>query len=69
VIVQREYNTLFEGDGDRILVPASYPHSPECVEEKFSDVPRTKVYGILKNLWYPQESTTSIGSQASSLDG
>jgi hypothetical protein len=48
------------------LGPALY--SPECVEVEFSEVPRTKASGILKNLWHPQESTTSIGSQASSLE-
>src|SRR5215203_3825180 len=52
-----------EDDGDPLQL-----FSKQFLEVEFSEVPRTKAYGILKNLWHPQESTTSMGSQASSLE-
>jgi hypothetical protein len=65
IIPQRVVHQTLVGK-DRSPLPSSY--SPECVEGEFSEVPRTKAYGILKKLWHPQESLASMESQASSLE-
>src|SRR5918995_3496055 len=56
------------GSGRSEVSPTAILQDTHSLEGVFSEVPRTKAYGILKNLWHPQESLASMGRQASSLE-